>query len=46
MKDAMFKFYITASSKIRAERRYLEYIKLNKKILYKDVLKSLKIRII
>ena len=44
MKDAMFKFYITASLKIRAERRYLEYIKLNKKILYKDVLKSLKIR--
>ena len=26
MKDAMFKFYITASLKIRAERRYLEYI--------------------
>ncbi len=44
MKDAMFKFYITASLRIRAERRYLEYIKLNKKILYKDVLKSLKIR--
>ena len=44
VRDAMFKFYITASLKIRAERRYLEYIKLNKKILYKDVLKSLKIR--
>ena len=44
MKDAMFKFYITASLKIRAKRRYLEYKKLNKKILYKDVLKSLKNR--
>ena len=44
MKDAMFKFYITASLKIRAKRRYLEYIKLNKKISYKNVLKSLKTR--
>ena len=32
MKDAMFKFYINASLKVRAKRRYLEYKKLNKKI--------------
>ena len=44
VKDAMFKFYITASLKIRAKRRYDEYKKLNKKISFKDVLKSLKIR--
>ena len=45
MKDAMFKFYITANLKIRAKRRYLEYKKLGKKISYKDVLKALKIGI-
>ena len=44
VKDAMFKFYITASLKIRAKRRYDEYKKLNKKISFKDVFKSLKIR--
>ncbi len=44
MKDAMFKFFITANQKTRARRRYLEYKKLNKKITYKDVLKSLKNR--
>ena len=44
VKDAMFKFYITASLKIRAKRRYDEYKKLNKKISFKDVHKSLKIR--
>tara|TARA_A100001011_G_scaffold358901_1_gene404988 strand:- start:2538 stop:3191 length:654 start_codon:yes stop_codon:yes gene_type:complete len=44
MKDAMFKFYITASLKVRAKRRYNEYKKLNKKITYNEVLKSLKIR--
>ncbi len=43
-KDAMFKFYITANTKIRALRRYKEYKKLNKKISYNQVLKSLKIR--
>ena len=44
VKDAMFKFYITANLKIRAKRRYIEYKKLNKKISYKEVLKSLRIR--
>ena len=44
MKDAMFKFYITANIKVRAKRRFLEYKKLRKKISYKEVLKSLKNR--
>ena len=44
VRDAMFKFYITASLKIRAKRRYIEYKELNKKISYKEVLKSLRIR--
>ena len=42
--DADFKFYITANVKIRAMRRYKELIKMKKKITYKDVLKSIKIR--
>ena len=42
--DAMFKFYITANIKIRAKRRFIEYKELNKKITYKQVLKSLRIR--
>ncbi len=44
VKDAMFKFFITASLNIRAKRRYQEYIKLKKKISYLKVLKSLKKR--
>ena len=44
MKDAKFKFYITANIRVRAKRRYLEYKKLKKKITYKEVLKSLKNR--
>ena len=44
VRDAMFKFFITASLKIRAKRRYIEYKKLNKKITYKDVIKSLRNR--
>ena len=44
VKDAMFKFFITANVKIRAKRRYEEYKKLKKKISYSDVLKSLKNR--
>ena len=44
MKDAMFKFFITASIKTRAIRRFKEYKKLNKKITYNDVLKSIKTR--
>ena len=44
VKDAMLKFYITANIKIRAKRRFIEYKELNKKITYKDVLKSIRIR--
>ena len=44
MKDAMFKFYITANLKIRAKRRFMEFKKLKKKISYDQVLKSLKKR--
>ena len=42
--DAEFKFFITANVKIRAKRRYLELIRLKRKIHYKDVLKSIKKR--
>ena len=35
MKDAMFKFYITANLNIRAKRRYMEFKKLKKKIINK-----------
>tara|TARA_Y100000590_G_scaffold430343_1_gene543867 strand:+ start:2615 stop:3280 length:666 start_codon:yes stop_codon:yes gene_type:complete len=44
MKDAMFKFFITATLKVRAKRRYKEYKALYKNVSYNDVLKSLKIR--
>ena len=44
MKKAMFKFFITANIKTRALRRYKELKLLNKKITYKEVLKSIKIR--
>jgi len=44
MKDAMFKFFITANIKVRALRRFKEYKKLNKKIKFHDVLKSIKKR--
>ncbi len=44
LKDAMFKFYITANIKTRAKRRYKEFLVSNKKISYKKVLKSLKNR--
>ena len=44
MKDAMFKFYITANLKIRARRRYIELKKLKRKIPYNEVLKSLRNR--
>ena len=44
MKDAMFKFFITASVKIRAKRRYKELRSYNIKISYNDVLKSIKNR--
>ena len=42
--DAEFKFFITANIKSRAKRRYLELIKLNKKMPYNVVLKSIKKR--
>jgi len=44
MKDAMFKFFITASIKERARRRYKELKKLNKKVALNTVLKSLQNR--
>ena len=44
VKNAMFKFFITASLKERANRRFKEYKNLNKKITYKEVLKSLENR--
>lgn len=44
MKKSMFKFYITASIKTRAARRFKEYKQLNKKLSYKQVLSSLKKR--
>tara|TARA_Y200000002_G_scaffold57852_1_gene43117 strand:- start:2873 stop:3529 length:657 start_codon:yes stop_codon:yes gene_type:complete len=44
VKDAMFKFFITANLNVRAKRRYDEYQKLNKKITYMEVFKSLKNR--
>jgi len=44
VKDAMFKFFISASLKERAKRRYRELKNLNKKITLDIVLKSLKNR--
>ena len=44
VKDAMFKFFITANIKTRAKRRFDEYKELNKKITYNEVLKSLRKR--
>jgi len=44
MKNAMFKFFITANIKTRALRRYKELKLINKRITYKEVLKSIKIR--
>ena len=44
VKDAMFKFFITANIKTRAKRRLDEYKELNKKITYNEVLKSLRKR--
>ena len=44
VKDADVKFYITANVKVRANRRYKELKAKNKKITYKEVLKSIKKR--
>ena len=41
MPDADFKFFITASAKTRALRRYKELKRLNKRISLKEVLKSI-----
>ena len=42
--DADFKFFITANVKTRALRRYKELKRLNSKLTYKEVLKSIKNR--
>jgi len=42
--DADFKFFITANIKTRALRRYKELRNVNKKIIFKEVLKSIKKR--
>ena len=42
--NAEFKFFITANIKTRAKRRYLELKRLNSKIPYSEVLKSIKKR--
>ena len=42
--DADFKFFITANLKMRAKRRFKELKNLNKKVLYSEVLKSIKKR--
>ena len=44
MPEADFKFFITASAKTRALRRYKELKGLNRKISFNEVLKSIKIR--
>jgi len=44
MPEADFKFFITASAKTRALRRYKELKGLNNKISFNEVLKSIKIR--
>jgi len=42
--DANFKFFVTASLKVRAKRRFKELKNLRKKISYSEVLKSIKKR--
>tara|TARA_Y100000817_G_scaffold117998_1_gene92475 strand:- start:357 stop:1010 length:654 start_codon:yes stop_codon:yes gene_type:complete len=44
VKDADFKFYVTASVKERAKRRFKELKKLGKKVTYSKILKNLKRR--
>ncbi len=44
VKDAMFKFFITASLEARATRRFKEYKSLKKGLTYGEVLKSIKKR--
>jgi len=42
--NAEFKFYITANTKVRAKRRFLELKKLGKKVKFYQILKSIKKR--
>ena len=44
VKNAMFKFFITASLKVRSKRRFKEYKNLKRKVTFKEVLKSLRNR--
>ena len=44
MKNAMFKFFITANIETRAQRRYKELKPKNKGLTYREVLKSIKKR--
>jgi len=44
VKDAMFKFFITANVRVRARRRFNEHKELKQNISYNEVLKSLKKR--
>ena len=44
IKDADFKFYVTANVNQRAKRRFKEYKKLGKKVKYSEILKNLKRR--
>ena len=44
IKDADFKFYITANIKERAKRRFKEYKSFNKKVKFSEIFKNLKKR--
>jgi len=44
IKDADFKFYISANIKERAKRRFKEYKSLNKKVKFSEIFKNLKKR--
>ena len=44
IKDADFKFYITANTKERARRRFKEYKSLNKNVKFSEIFKNLKKR--
>ena len=44
IKDADFKFYITANIKERARRRFKEYKSLNKRVKFSEIFKNLKKR--
>mgnify|MGYP002525011751 CR=1 FL=1 len=44
VKDADFKFFITANTQIRANRRFKELKKLGKKVKFNEILESMKKR--